>query len=95
LVVCLFELRRGNISDGSAPATVVEPVDPVEGRPLDGFQTLPGAASPDDLGLGEADDRLGEGVVVAVADAPDGALDAGGGEAFALPNRQGRTPRSL
>jgi hypothetical protein len=70
-------------------------VDPVEGRPLDGFLTLPRAASPDDLGLVEADDRLGEGVVVAVADAPDGALDAGGGEAFALPNRQGRTPRSL
>src|SRR5882757_7201493 len=37
-----------------------------------------------DLGLVEAVDRLGEGVVVAVADAADGGLDAGFGWALSV-----------
>ncbi len=38
----------------------------------------------DDLGLVEAVDRLGESVVVAVADAADGGLDAGLGQALGV-----------
>ena len=49
---------------------MVEPVDPFEGRELDLLEALPGPLMADDLGLVEADDALGQGVVVAVAAAP-------------------------
>jgi hypothetical protein len=37
---------------------VVEPVDPLQGGELDGFQVTPGTAPPDHLGLEQADDGL-------------------------------------
>ena len=42
----------------------------------------------DDLGFEQADDRLGEGVVVAVADRSDGRLDARVGEPLGVAQRQ-------
>jgi hypothetical protein len=42
---------------------------PFQGGELDGFQGSPGTAAADHLGLVEAVDRLGQGVVEAVADA--------------------------
>ena len=74
---------------------MVEPVHPVEGGELDGFQRAPRSAPPDDLGLVEAVDRLGQGVVVAVADAADRGLDAGIGEALGVADRDVLDPRSL
>ncbi len=47
---------------------MVEPVDPFQGRELHGLEAAPGAAPADDLGLVEADDRLGQGIIVGVAD---------------------------
>jgi hypothetical protein len=40
----------------------------------------------DDLGLEQPDDGLGEGIVVAVTDAPDGGLDPRLEEALRVPN---------
>jgi hypothetical protein len=48
---------------------VVESVDPLKGGELDGLEAAPGSAAPDQLGLEEAVDRLGERVVVTVAEA--------------------------
>ena len=47
----------------------------------------PRSAPMDDLGLVEAVDRFGEGVVVAVADAADRRLDAGLGQALGVFDR--------
>jgi hypothetical protein len=66
--------------------TVVEPVHPFEGGVLDRLQGSPRATAPDDLSLEQADDGLCEGVVVAVADAPDRGLDPGLQEPFGVPD---------
>ena len=67
---------------------MVEPIDPFEGGELDRLDAAPGAAPADHLGLEQADDRLGESIVVAVADAADGRLDAGGGQALGVADRE-------
>ena len=51
------------------------------------FEVAPRPAPPDHLGLVEAVDGLGEGVVVAVADTADRRLDAGLGEALGVFDR--------
>ena len=66
---------------------MVEPVDPFQGRELDGFERSPRSAPVDLLGLVEAVDALGQGVVVAVADAADRRLDACLGEALGIADR--------
>ena len=48
----------------SSRAPVVEPVHSFQGGELDGFQTAPWSAAPDHLGLVEAVDGLGQGVVM-------------------------------
>ena len=48
-------------------ASVVEPVDPFQGGELEVLEASPGAAVADELGLVEPDDRLGQGVVVALS----------------------------
>ena len=67
-------------------ATVVEPVDPDERRVLDVVDVAPRAAAPDDLGLVQTVDGLGERVVVRVADATDRALEARSGETLGIAN---------
>jgi hypothetical protein len=67
---------------------VVEPVDRAEGRELDGFHVTPGTAPPGELGLVQADARLGERVVVRVTDAAHRRLDAGLCQAFGVTDRQ-------
>ena len=56
---------------------VVEPPDPLESGELDVLDVAPRTSFPDDLGLEEADDGLGQGVIVAVSDAADRRFDAG------------------
>ena len=81
----LFDLRivvrlcfgGRDVSNRLEQAAVVEPVDPFGGCELDRFETAPRPAPRDDLGLEEADHRLGERVIVAVADAADRGLDPG------------------
>ena len=50
--------------------------------------SLPGPFRLDQLGLEQADDRLGQGVVVGVADGADGGADPGVGEAFGERDRR-------
>ena len=63
---------------------MVEPVHPFQGGELDGFQGAPWPAAPDHLGLVEAVDRLGQGVVIGIADAADRRLDAGLGQTLSV-----------
>jgi hypothetical protein len=67
LVVGGLELGRWDVPDGLQEPAVVEPVDPLQGGVFDLVQALPGATPTDQFGLLQADDRLGQGVVVAVA----------------------------
>lgn len=76
-MTALFGLGRRNISDRFEQAAVVEPVDPFEGCVFHGFKGFPGSFPVDDLGLVEAVDGFGQGVVVAVADASDRRFDSG------------------
>ena len=56
---------------------MVEPVHPLKGGDLDGLKAAPWTEAADDLGLEQPDHRLGERVVVAVADAAlEGAIPA-------------------
>ena len=52
---------------------------PFERGELEGFYAAPGTAPMDDLGFVEAVDRLGEGVVLAVANAADRRHETGFG----------------
>ncbi len=74
-IVHRLELDGGHVSDRLEEVAVVEPVHPFERRIFDGIDVAPRTAAPRDFGLLQADDRLGEGVVIGVADAPDGRLD--------------------
>jgi hypothetical protein len=73
---------------GSSSRWWLNPVDPLEGGQLDGFEAAPRPAASDDLGLVEAVDRLREGVAVAVADAADRGFDAHLGEALGVLDRE-------
>ena len=67
---------------------MVEPVHPFEGGELDGLEAAPWTGTTDDLGLEQADHRLGEGVVIGVPDAAHGGRDAGLAETLAVANGQ-------
>ena len=85
--VAFLGFGRRDEADGLQKPAIVEPVHPLEGCELDGLEVAPRSASMDDLGLVEAIDRFGEGVVVRVADAADGGLDSGFGEALGVLDR--------
>ena len=83
-IVLFFGFGRRDVADGLQQPAMVEPVDPFEGREFNGFEGSPWSTPMDHLGLVEAVDRLGESVVVAVADAADRGLDAGFGQALGV-----------
>src|SRR3954451_14809139 len=85
-VVALFSFGRRHVADGLQEPPVVEPVYPFQRRELDGLERAPWPASVHDLSFVKTVDRLGEGIVVTVADAADGWLDAGLGEALGVSN---------
>ena len=68
-VVALLGLGRRDVADGLHQPAIVEPVDPFEGRELDGFERPPRPAPMNDLGLVKSVDGLGQSIAVAVADA--------------------------
>jgi hypothetical protein len=70
IIVCLC-LGRRDIADGFEDTSVVEPVHPFEGCEFHRFSMAPRPAVMDDLGLEQAVDGFGEGVVIGVADAAD------------------------
>ena len=86
-VILLFELDGWDISDGFEYSSVVVPVDPFEGCKLDVFQVAPGTASIDDFSFVETNDRFGQRVVIGVANAAHGWLDAGFSQTFGISDR--------
>lgn len=83
-ILLILGFDRRDVADGLQQPAMVEPVDPFEGRVLDGFEAAPRSALVDHLGFVEAVDRLCQSVVVAVADTADRRLDAGLGEALGV-----------
>jgi len=55
---------------------VVEPIDPFQGRELDGFEAAPWSTPVDQLGLVETVDGFGERIVVGISNTADGRLHA-------------------
>ena len=85
--VAFLSFGRRDEADGLQKPAIVEPVHPLESCELDGLEVPPRPASMDDLGLVEAVDRFGEGVVVRVADAANGRFDPGFGKALGVLDR--------
>jgi hypothetical protein len=83
----LLGFGRRDEADGLQEPTIVEPVDPLEGCELDSLEVAPRSPSMDDLCLVEAVDRLGQRVVVGVADGADRRLDPGFGETLGVLDR--------
>ena len=90
-----FVLGRRHVADRFEQPTIVKPVNPFQRRVLDGIECAPRSARVDHFGLEQADDGLGERVVVGVADAADRGLDAGLGQPLGVADRQVWQPRSL
>lgn len=74
-VIAVLGFGGRNVSDGLEKPAAAEPVDPFECCELDRLEAAPRSAPMNDFGLVEADHRLGERVVVRVADAADGGVD--------------------
>ena len=85
-MAALLGLGRRDVADRLQQPAIVEPVDPGKRGKLDGLEAPPRSAPVDQLRLVEAVDRLGESVVVAIADAADRGLDTGLGEALGVSN---------
>ena len=86
-IIVLLGFGGRDVADGFEQPPVIEPVDPFEGGVFDSLEAAPWATPMDDLGLVKAIDRLGQGVVVAVADAADRRFDAGFGEPLGVFDR--------
>jgi hypothetical protein len=63
---------------------MVEPGDPFQGRELDIFESSAGPAAPNELRLEEADDRLGQGVVIRGSLAAHRGVDSSLGQALGV-----------
>ncbi len=79
-----LELDWGDEADLAVQAAEVEPVDVLGDGDLQLVDVLPKSAVADELGLEQAVERLGHGIVVAVALASDRGHGAGLGEAFGV-----------
>ena len=66
-IVACFGLGGRDVSDRLEERSVVEPVDPFQGGELDGFERPPRPTPMDHLRLVKPVDRLGEGIIVTVA----------------------------
>ena len=86
-IVLLLGFGGRDVANGFEQPAVVEPVDPFERGVFDGLERSPWSPPVDHLGLVKAIDRLGQGVVIAVADTADRGLDARFGEAFGVLDR--------
>lgn len=86
-MVALFGFGWRDVADGPEQSSVVEPVDPFAGGELDGLEISPWPSTMDNFGLVEPVDGLGEGIVVAVSDAPHGRLYAGLGQPLGVADR--------
>ena len=67
LVIVCLELSRRDIAQRARQSMVFEPRDPFQGGQLDGLLALSRTSAVDHLGLVQAVDGLGQGVVIAVS----------------------------
>ena len=74
MFVFLLRFDWRDVTERLKQAVLVEPVHPLQGFPFDLIFGFPRAQPIDDFGFEGADDRLGQGVVITVADAADGRL---------------------
>ena len=88
LIIEFFLLNRSQVADRFEQPAMVEPLHPFQQRLLHSPEMAPRAASANDLGLVQPEDRFRERIVVAVADAPDRGLDAGLGQPLRIADRQ-------
>ena len=72
----MFGSNRRDVADRLEWPTMIEPVNLFERGTFDSFEAAPGSAPVDHLGFVETVDRLGQSVVVAVADTADRRFDA-------------------
>ena len=70
-------------ADGLEEATGVEPIHPVQSGEFDSFDAVPGLAM-DYLGLEQAVDCLGQGVVIRISNTTHGGFGANLGQAFGV-----------
>ena len=84
IVVVVFLFGGWLHADFAVEARVVEPVDVRQGGPFDVVGAFPWSVVVDEFGLVGAVEAFGEGIVVGVAVAADGAVDAGFGESFGV-----------
>jgi hypothetical protein len=61
-VVVFLGLGWRDVADRLQQPAIVEPIDPFQGRELDGFERPPRPAPMDDLGLVETVDGLGQSI---------------------------------
>ena len=87
MVVGLLQLDRWDVAAILEQAGGVEPVDPFGGGVFDLVDAAPRALVPDDLGLVEAVDGLGQRVVIARPDRADRGGDPGDRDPFAVADR--------
>src|SRR5690606_22061364 len=76
-VISLLIVDRRDVADRFEQAMVVKPPDPLQGSELDILMAPPWTLAMNHLRLEEADDCLGQSIVVRVAAAADRRLDAG------------------
>ena len=84
----IFLFGRSHVANRLEQASMVEPLNPFQGRQLHRHEIAPRTPSADDFGSVQPDDRLGERVAVAVADAPDRGFDTGFGEPLRIADRE-------
>ncbi len=74
-VVGALEIGWWDVAAVLVEAAVVEPVDPLRGRDLNVVDGPPRTSTLDQFGLLEPVDRLGQRVIVGIADGPNGCGD--------------------
>ena len=85
VVVC-FGLCRRDVSDRFQQAAIVEPVDAFECGVFHGVEAAPWAAAMNDLGLEQAIDRFGQGIVIRIPDAAQRRFDTCFSQPFSVAN---------
>ncbi len=84
LIVSCLEFYGWDVPDGLKEASIVKPVDPFERCKLDLFDVPPWTASTNDFRLVETVDRLGQRVVVGIANTSHRRLNARSIESFGV-----------
>ena len=86
--ISLFSLGGWDVADGFEKTPMIKPIDPFERCELNSLQRFPRPAPTDHLSLVKTVEGLGERVVIAVTDTPDGWFDPDFCQAFGVFDRE-------